>query len=120
MALDSFKTLLSLLAVVQAVFADIDNVDNIDNVENVKNSTTTEDETPTFGVIDLVVIVALGVFGIYYFFFRKKSEDPRVSQYVIQPTTVPASPAGQTEKGFLAKMKHSKRRMVVFYGSQTG
>jgi hypothetical protein len=42
-----------------------------------------------------------------------------VSQYVIQPTTAPSS-SGTTEKGFVAKMKHSKRRMVVFYGSQTG
>ncbi len=88
--------------------------------KDVKNSTTVEEDQPTFGVVDLVVLVALGVGGIYYFFLRKKSEDPRVSQYVIQPTTVPASPAGSTEKGFLAKMKNSKRRMVVFYGSQTG
>jgi hypothetical protein len=85
-----------------------------------KNATNTEEEQPTFGVIDLVVLLALGAGGIYYFFLRKKSEDPRVSSYVIQPTTVPASPAGSTEKGFLAKMKNSKRRMVVFYGSQTG
>ena len=77
------------------------------------------DEEPTFGIIDFIVLVAIGAGGIYYFFIRKKSDDTRVSQYVIQPTTIPSS-SGATEKGFIGKMKHSKRRMVVFYGSQTG
>ncbi len=41
---------------------------------------------------------------------------------MIQPTALPASSSasGSAEKGFLSKMKHSKRRLVVFYGSQTG
>ena len=38
--------------------------------------------------------------------------------YVIQPTAPPSSQ--QQNKTFVAKMKASKRRMVVFYGSQTG
>ena len=114
----SLKTFLLLTILVGTAFAD--SGETLTEPNDTKNSTTVEEEQPTFGVIDLVVLVALGVGGIYYFFLRKKSEDPRVSQYVIQPTTVPASPAGSTEKGFLAKMKNSKRRMVVFYGSQTG
>jgi hypothetical protein len=115
----SLKTFLLFFILVGSAFAESEETPTTDN--DVKDSTTTvEEDQPTFGVIDLVVLVALGVGGIYYFFLRKKPEDPRVSQYVIQPTTVPASPAGSTEKGFLAKMKNSKRRMVVFYGSQTG
>lgn len=112
----SLKVVLLLLAVVVgSSFADSENVSENDP----KNSENTEDEEPTFGIIDFIVLVAIGAGGIYYFFIRKKSDDTRVSQYVIQPTTVPSS-SGATEKGFIGKMKHSKRRMVVFYGSQTG
>ncbi len=113
----SLKTFLLFFILVGSAFAESEETPTNNDA---KDSTTVEEEQPTFGVIDLVVLVALGVGGIYYFFLRKKPEDPRVSQYVIQPTTVPASPAGSAEKGFLAKMKNSKRRMVVFYGSQTG
>jgi NADPH-ferrihemoprotein reductase len=42
---------------------------------------------------------------------------------VIQPTTAPTAGSGSASsapKGFMDKMKKSSRRMVVFYGSQTG
>ena len=116
MALDIKTFVVLISALIVTALAEGEKVSEGDQ----KNATNTEEEQPTFGVIDLVVLVALGAGAMYYFFLRKKSEDPRVSSYVIQPTTVPASSSGSTEKGFLAKMKNSKRRMVVFYGSQTG
>ena len=61
---------------------------------------------------------ALGT--IYYFFLRKKPEEPSIKNYVIQPTTAPVSGSASMSKGFMDKMKKSMRRMVVFYGSQTG
>ena len=53
---------------------------------------------------------------------KKKPEDTTPSfNYTIQPTQAPnASSTSSGPKGFMDKMKHLNRRMVVFYGSQTG
>ena len=60
-----------------------------------------------------------GLAAIYYFFLRKKQEDvPIQFNYQIQPAQAPSS--SSAPKGFMDKMKKSNRRMVVFYGSQTG
>lgn len=81
-----------------------------------------EKDEPFIGTLDIVVLVAVAGLA-YYFLFRKKAEDPRVAQYVIQPTVVPTGANGGSSggpKGFMDKMRKSNRRMVVFYGSQTG
>ena len=71
--------------------------------------------------IILRIYYLLGLAGLYYFFLRKK-EEPAIKNYVIQPTIAAtvASAGSGAPKGFIDKMKKSKRRMVVFYGSQTG
>lgn len=56
---------------------------------------------------------------VRFFFREKKEEAPKIPGYVIQPTSVPSTTAS-ANKSFIDKMKSSKRRMVVFYGSQTG
>ena len=62
-----------------------------------------------------------GLGAIYYFFIRKKPDDtPMQFNYQIQTTQAPSSSASNAPKGFMDKMKKSNRRMVVFYGSQTG
>ena len=109
----AFKSLATTLILATLVIAE-------NASENDDKSTADVEEGPTFGLVDLIVLVGLGAGAIYYFFLRKKPEESRVSQYVIQPTTVPSSSSGPAEKGFIGKMKNSKRRMVVFYGSQTG
>ena len=38
----------------------------------------------------------------------------------MQPTAAPSASSSSADRGFVTKMKNSKRRMVVFYGSQTG
>lgn len=112
----AFKSLATLMLLATLVAAD--GAENVS--ENDGKSTADVGEEPTFGLVDLIVLAGLGAGAIYYFFFRKKPEESRVSQYVIQPTTVPSPSSGSVEKGFVGKMKHSKRRLVVFYGSQTG
>ena len=74
---------------------------------------------PRTNYLKLYLFPALAT--IYYFFLRKKPEEPSIKNYVIQPTTAPISGSGSSmSKGFMDKMKKSQRRMVVFYGSQTG
>ena len=114
--MQAFKSLATLMLLATLVAAD--GAENVS--ENDGKSAADVGEEPTFGLVDLIVLAGLGAGAIYYFFFRKKPEESRVSQYVIQPTTVPSPSSGSVEKGFVGKMKHSKRRMVVFYGSQTG
>jgi len=81
-----------------------------------------EDETveePLLSTLDIVVLTLAGLGAVYYFYPSKK-EESAIKSYVIQPTIAPVSSASSGPKGFVDKMKRSTRRMVVFYGSQTG
>jgi len=91
-----------------------------DIVEEMANEVIEEAE-PMFSTLDYVVLGLLGLGGVYYFFMKKKPEDTTPSfNYTIQPTQAPTSSTSSGPKGFMDKMKHLNRRMVVFYGSQTG
>ena len=82
-----------------------------------------EEAEPLLGILDYLLLVVLGVFGVYWFFLKDKKEEPKIPAYVIQPTQMVASfssSSSSSSSGFLSKMKNSKRRLVVFYGSQTG
>ena len=84
-----------------------------------KSEEAPEDE-PYLGTLDYILLVACGLGGAYYFFvLREKKEEPKMPSYVIQPTAAPTASAS-ADRGFITKMKNSKRRLVVFYGSQTG
>ncbi|XP_054273617.1 NADPH--cytochrome P450 reductase [Macrosteles quadrilineatus] len=74
-------------------------------------------EEPLFGVLDIVLIVALlGIAG--WWLLKKKEESKPV--YTIQPTTL-GSPTQQSgDNSFIKKLKSSGRSLVAFYGSQTG
>lgn len=76
-----------------------------------------EEEEPYLGTLDYILLAGLGLGALYYFFGGKKEE--KMPSYVIQPTALPAA-TSQDNKTFVAKMKSSQRRLVVFYGSQTG
>jgi NADPH-ferrihemoprotein reductase len=71
-----------------------------------------------FSTTDYVILAALGIGAIWYFFLKDKKEEPSAPAYVIQPASMPAPTS--SNKGFVEKMRTSTRRMVVFYGSQTG
>jgi len=74
------------------------------------------------GTLDYVLLAAIAGAAAWWFFIRE-GEGDQIPDYEIKPMAVPAaseSSGGGAEKGFLAKMKKTKRRMVVFYGSQTG
>jgi len=73
------------------------------------------------GTLDYVLLAAITGAAVWWFFIREGESD-EIPEYEIKPMAAPSSPdsGGTTEKGFLAKMKKTNRRMVVFYGSQTG
>merc|ERR1719429_171279 len=74
------------------------------------------------GTLDYVLLAGIAGAAAWWFFIRE-GEGDQIPDYEIKPMAVPAasgSGGAAAEKGFLAKMKKTKRRMVVFYGSQTG
>jgi len=73
------------------------------------------------GTLDYLLLAAIAGAAAWWFLIREGESD-QIPEYEIKPMAVPVgTEAGSGgEKGFLAKMKKTKRRMVVFYGSQTG
>lgn len=90
--------------------------------EELIDSATGSGDEWSVGVLDLVVLAALAYGGYCYFFGSSSSDaaNDAAASYVIQPSAAPAATASSDNKGFISKMKNSKRRMVAFYGSQTG
>jgi len=89
--------------------------------EEASDSTETAEETeePLFGTIDYLLLAGIGLAGIWWFFIREKEGD-KIPEYEIKPMVVRSESVMPTEKGFLAKMRKTGKRLVVFYGSQTG
>ncbi len=88
--------------------------------EEKKHEEEAEEEEPFLGTLDYVLLAACAVGGAYYFLvMREGKEETKMPSYVIQPTAAPSA-ASMGDKSFIAKMRNSKRRLVVFYGSQTG
>jgi len=82
--------------------------------------TVEEEGEPWLGTFDYLLLAAAGLGAAYYFFvIRESKEEPAMPSYVITPTPAPAA-SSSADRGFITKMKNSKRRLVVFYGSQTG
>ncbi|XP_011306347.1 NADPH--cytochrome P450 reductase isoform X1 [Fopius arisanus] len=77
-------------------------------------------DEPLFSTLDIVLLGALLLAGIWYLMRRNKQEDytPSTKSYSIQPTTF--SVPTPSENSFIKKLKTSGRSLVVFYGSQTG
>lgn len=71
-----------------------------------------------FSTVDYILITALVGAAGYYFFYREREED-KIPAYEIKPMTATRQESF-TEKGFISKLKKTGRRLVVFYGSQTG
>lgn len=86
--------------------------------EEIQNEETKEE--PLFGVLDIVLLVALlGIAG--WWLMKRKSKENANSHktYTIQPTSL-GSPVQNTDNSFIKKLKSSGRSLIVFYGSQTG
>uniref|UniRef100_U5EZ84 NADPH--cytochrome P450 reductase n=1 Tax=Corethrella appendiculata TaxID=1370023 RepID=U5EZ84_9DIPT len=77
-------------------------------------------EESFLGPIDICLLVIMICGAAYYLFTRKKQESQtsQFKSYSIQPTTV--NTMTMAENSFIKKLKSSGRRLVVFYGSQTG
>lgn len=72
------------------------------------------------GPLDIILLAVL-IGGAAWYFLKNKKKDTQTSQfksYSIQPTTV--NTMTMAENSFIKKLKSSGRRLVVFYGSQTG
>lgn len=76
-----------------------------------------EEEEPLLGLLDYVLLLAIAGIGYWWFFMRDNDSD-KIPEYEIKPMVVRET--STVEKGFLAKMRKTGRRLVVFYGSQTG
>lgn len=77
-------------------------------------------EEPFLGPLDIILLAVL-IGGAAWYFMKSKKKDTQTSQfksYSIQPTTV--NTMTMAENSFIKKLKSSGRRLVVFYGSQTG
>ncbi|XP_015928394.1 NADPH--cytochrome P450 reductase [Parasteatoda tepidariorum] len=70
-------------------------------------------EQQLFGVFDGIIILVLAL-GTLFYFCRKKKEEP-VRSFSIEPNTFATD-----DSSFITKMKSTGRRVIVFYGSQTG
>uniref|UniRef100_A0A1B6E5J6 NADPH--cytochrome P450 reductase n=1 Tax=Clastoptera arizonana TaxID=38151 RepID=A0A1B6E5J6_9HEMI len=80
----------------------------------------TASDEPLFGVLDIILIVALlGIAGWWIIRSKTSDDSPSIKSYTIQPTTL-GSPAQNTDNSFIKKLKTSGRSLVAFYGSQTG
>jgi len=73
------------------------------------------------GTLDYILLTAIAAAAAWWFFMRDGDGD-QIPEYEIKPMAAPSSSGegGSQDKGFLGKMKKTNRRMVVFYGSQTG
>jgi len=76
-----------------------------------------EESEPMFGTLDYILLAAIGAAAVWWLFIRD-SEGDKIPEYEIKPMVVRET--STVEKGFLAKMRKTGRRLVVFYGSQTG
>jgi len=78
---------------------------------------TEQEEEPLLGTLDYLLLAAIGGVAVWWLFF-KDAEGDKIPEYEIKPMVVREQ--STVEKGFLSKMKKTGRRLVVFYGSQTG
>uniref|UniRef100_A0A069DWU7 NADPH--cytochrome P450 reductase n=1 Tax=Panstrongylus megistus TaxID=65343 RepID=A0A069DWU7_9HEMI len=77
-------------------------------------------EEPMFGVLDVVLLVALLGVAAWWLMRNKKADAAlREKTYAIQPMAMSSAPQN-TENSFIKKLKSSGRSLIVFYGSQTG
>ncbi len=80
---------------------------------------TEEEEEPWIGLWDYILLGLMAA-GAAWYFKPEKKEESKTPSYVIQPTAASSSSSMPADRGFVTKMRNSKRRLVVFYGSQTG
>jgi len=76
----------------------------------------TEEEGGYFSTLDYILLTAVAAAAGYYFLF--KGSDDQMPEYEIK--TLSVRQESVVDKGFIAKMRKTNRRLVVFYGSQTG
>merc|ERR1719189_1810585 len=112
------KTNVALLILVGTFCFFIGLCNSCESCENEPKTESVVEDEPLLSTLDMIVLGLAGLGAIYYFWPARR-EEPAIRNYVIQPTVAPVS-SSSGPSGFKDKMKRSNRRMVVFYGSQTG
>lgn len=75
-------------------------------------------EEPLLGTLDLILISTILAITAWYY-FKKKEEDAPKRDYNISVTPMGSS-TQSGETSFIKKLKASDRKLIAFYGSQTG
>ncbi|XP_050023019.1 NADPH--cytochrome P450 reductase isoform X2 [Dermacentor andersoni] len=78
-----------------------------------------EEETPLFGLLDVLILLALLGFAIYWLFLRRKKA-PTFDPAAIKTFSIETNIQKADNTSFIGKMKSTGRNIVIFYGSQTG
>nr|ACO15661.1 NADPH--cytochrome P450 reductase [Caligus clemensi] len=83
-----------------------------------------QEEESFLSPMDYVLLLLVCILGYWYFFKDDSTSITTANSFKfdLMPDNPSGLPGGGSEsnKSFLSKMKNKKRRMVVFYGSQTG
>ncbi|XP_029847784.4 NADPH--cytochrome P450 reductase isoform X3 [Ixodes scapularis] len=77
------------------------------------------EEAPMFGLLDVLILLALLGFAIYWLFLRRKKA-PSFDPAAIKTFSIETNIQKTDNSSFIGKMKSTGRNIVVFYGSQTG
>ncbi|KAL8614018.1 hypothetical protein ACOMHN_023253 [Nucella lapillus] len=70
-----------------------------------------------FSLVDMFVLSLVTGFVFYWFFARNRKQETPVLKKL---NVLPMLERQESTTGFVGKMKHHERNVVVFYGSQTG
>ncbi|KAL1452217.1 hypothetical protein WDU94_006513 [Cyamophila willieti] len=75
-------------------------------------------EEPLLGTLDVILIATILAITAWYYLKKKEDEVPK-RDYNITVTPMGSS-TQSAESSFIKKLKSSDRKLVAFYGSQTG
>lgn len=88
-------------------------------VETASLGSTQEEEAPLFGLLDVLILLGLLGFAVYWLFLRRKKA-PTFDPAAIKTFSIETNIQKADNTSFIGKMKATGRNIVIFYGSQTG
>lgn len=84
----------------------------------VETEALSSEESPFLGPLDIVLVAVLFAAASWWWLKNKNKDVKATPSYTIQPTAIKT--LKMPEDSIVSKLKSSGRRMIVFYGSQTG
>ena len=110
---EKFHRKMSLLCVLLSTCLSLSVADDVGVVQD-------EESDDGLGSTTYLLVLAVGGATVWWFFFREDKQEAKIPEYNIKPMVIARQQSIASEKGFVNKMINSNRRLVVFYGSQTG